>query len=82
MPYHDYKTSFLNGLNIKEKIIILHPAWELDSEAWITEEGEVWGTNHGSFYKLTIEELEKHIEIAEKCIEGYKKAIKTLKENK
>ena len=36
-----------------------HCGWEMDQHAWVTEDGRAWGTNHGSFVELTMDDLLK-----------------------
>lgn len=38
----------LGGSKIIQKFLILYDGWEMDNEGYVTEDGRIWWTSHGS----------------------------------
>ena len=43
----------IDGVAVRRKFTILYAGWECDSEGWMTEDGRLWGTDHGRLVRLT-----------------------------
>ena len=57
-----------------------HTGWECDEDAWITDEGKAWGTNHGSPCQLSLNDLEEQREQIRDWLAGTDAAIAIIDE--
>lgn len=42
------KHTEIDGSKVVEEFVVMRPGWEMDELGWITEDGRVWETSHGS----------------------------------
>ncbi len=57
---------------IKYEFIVLHEGWEMDNTGWVTEDGRVWLTSHGTPYPAPMAELDELIDRTERSLIGLK----------
>ena len=62
------------GKKVVFAFTILIEGWELDSEGWVVEGGDMYTTNHGGLCRLGKEELQHHIDITQDALNGLVKA--------
>ena len=76
----------IDGAKVVHEFIVLWHRWECDGYGWITEDGRVWFTTHGSEpFEVESEELLERMEETLACATGLQKALaattKRQKEN-
>ena len=74
MESEDEKVTEIEDRKVIHHFTVLHEGWELDNDGWVTDDGRVWMTNHGSLYETDEEELQGHLKRIQDCAGSIRKA--------
>ena len=73
--YGENVFTHIQGQKVIHTFLVLHEGWEADNAGWVTEDGRVWTTSHGSRPQLARPGwLETQLAEAEQSVVGLKTA--------
>lgn len=60
----------IDGSRVVYEFTILREGWEMDNKGWVTEDGNLFTTNHGSLCSLKPEELNQDLKNTQKSLDS------------
>ena len=73
----------IDGQKVVEEFIVLHHEWECDGYGWVTEDGRIWHTSHGSEpYEVDEDECLELMEAPLESVAGLQRAMRTALKRK
>ena len=73
------KRDVIDGTEVVYEFKVFHHEWECDGYGWITADGRIWLTSHGSLYEGDVSEIKGMIGELTVSISGMNEAIRLHK---
>ena len=69
------KREVIDGIEVIHEFKVFHHEWECDGYGWVTADGRIWHTSHGSLYESDVSEITGMIDELITAMSGMNKAI-------